>query len=212
MGTGPAKRASFGECPFRKLVFTGPLPGWNHGIMCAMNYSSPEFISDRRADGLREAMRGILVVCFAVAVGRAAYPYAAAGERRVGENAPYQAVEAAWIDEGIATAGDTGEWSGEVLYERETGRATLDGEYVFTPNTPSTGNYVTLKVAMSFTRDKGDTVPDADAQGAVRLGRNGFQVWTGSWLDVAAAVPTQVFDPAGIRMRSATKEFQSKQI
>ena len=87
--------------------------------------------------------------------------------------------EVAWIDESIATAGDTGEWSQDVLYERATGRAAMDGEYVFTPNAPSAGNYVTLKVAASFPVTMGSAGPGADAQAAVKMGANGFQVWIG---------------------------------
>ena len=88
------------------------------------------------------------------------------------------AAKAAWIDESIATAGETGEWSQDVLYERATGRAAMDGEYVFTPNAPSAGNYVTLKVAATFPVVKGNAGPGADAQAAVKLGQNGFQIWT----------------------------------
>ena len=95
--------------------------------------------------------------------------------------------EVAWIDESISTAGETGEWSQDVLYERATGRATLDGEYVFTPNTPSAGNFVTVKVAATFPLLKGNAGPGADAQAAVKMGANGFQIWSRSWLDVAAA-------------------------
>ena len=87
--------------------------------------------------------------------------------------------EVAWIDESIATAGDTGEWSQDVLYERATGRAAMDGEYVFTPNAPSAGNYVTLKVAASFPVTMGSAGPGADAQAAVKMGANGFQIWAG---------------------------------
>ena len=97
------------------------------------------------------------------------------------------ASETAWIDESIGTAEDTGEWSRQIFYNRTTGRATLDGEYVYTPNTPSAGKYVTLKVAATFPLTKGSAGPGADSQAAVKIGENGFQIWSRGWLDVAAA-------------------------
>ena len=88
--------------------------------------------------------------------------------------------ETAWIDESIASASWTGEWSQAVLYNRTTRRANLEGEYIFTPNEPSAGKYVTVKVVTTFNIvEDSDYVPDASAQGAVGLGANGsFQVWT----------------------------------
>ena len=81
----------------------------------------------------------------------------------------------------------------------------MDGEYVFTPNEPSAGKYVTVKVATTFnTADDRDYTPDASVHGAVKLGTNGsFQVWTllrqgyggqadNGWLDVAAQGVTPV--------------------
>ena len=65
-------------------------------------------------------LRGVAAVVFAVA---AVVLSAVGGTRQV----------APWIDEKISTAGDTGDWSRDVSYNRTTGVAKLDGEYVFTP-------------------------------------------------------------------------------
>ena len=85
------------------------------------------------------ALAVCILACFNAALAQDVFR---AETQRRGDFTPYSlrlsdSARGYWIDENISTAGDTGEWSRDVLYERATGRATLDGEYVFTPNAPS---------------------------------------------------------------------------
>ena len=102
-----------------------------------------------------------------------------------------------WIDERFLTTGRTGTWSQPVAYDRQAMKAELRGENVFTPNTPSDGERVTLTTTVAF-----DAIPTEESvlkdgeQGAIWLGVNGcFQVWTrlrqgsggqAGWIDVEA--------------------------
>lgn len=106
-----------------------------------------------------------------------------------------------WIDESAEKAGLTGAWSGEVSYE--DGKAYLEGENVFTPNTVSTGDVVTVELTtLLYESDEDGGFDGESAQAAVRLSTNGcFQVWTGGsrsrssapgWIDVAAEGVTPV--------------------
>ena len=127
------------------------------------------------------ALAVCILACFNAALAQDVFR---AETQRRGDFTPYSlrlsdSARGYWIDENISTAGDTGEWSRDVLYERATGRAVMDGEYVFTPNEPSAGKYVTVKVAATFPVVKGNAGPGADAQAAVKMGANGFQVWVG---------------------------------
>ena len=93
-----------------------------------------------------------------------------------------------WINETAGTTGETGEWSGGIVYDQETKKATLSGENVFTP-LPSGGNTATLEFTARFdavTDDPADM--DSDAQMALCIGSNGkFRVWSGGgWVDVSA--------------------------
>ena len=104
-----------------------------------------------------------------------------------------------WIDESFLTTGRTGTWTPSLSWNSDSWKAELVGENVFTPNTPSSGNHVTMTVTAAF-----DAIPhEQDApsnttQGAIWLGTNGcFQVWTrlrqgyggqaeNGWVDVVA--------------------------
>ena len=82
-----------------------------------------------------------------------------------------------------------------VLYNRTTGLAPFNGkEVVYTPNTPSTGDYVTVNVRMSFSELANGDPSDDDAQAAIHITSNNvFQVWTKpGWLDVVAQGITPV--------------------
>ena len=109
----------------------------------------------------------------------------------------------AWVDEEAHTAGLTGTWSGDVVYDWQTFTAPLAGRYAFTPSDPSRGNSVTVDVTASFSDIPAEeATPGEDVQGAVWIGTNGcFQVWTkelkvesgmlkvgedAAWLDVEA--------------------------
>ena len=94
-----------------------------------------------------------------------------------------------WIDEEAHTAGLTGTWSDEVIYDWQTFTAPLDGRYAFTPNVRSRGNSVTVDVTVSFSHiPEEEASPDDGVQGAVWIGTNGlFNVWTaGGWIPVEA--------------------------
>ena len=103
----------------------------------------------------------------------------------------------AWIDEEAHTAGLTGTWSDEVVYDWQTFMAPLAGRYAFTPDKPSHGSRVTVEVTASFSDIPAEEeTPGEDVQGAVWIGTNGcFQVWTrlrqgsggqAGWIDVEA--------------------------
>ena len=104
------------------------------------------------------------------------------------------AADTAWVEESISTH-KTGSWSRMVLYNRTTGLAPFNGkEVVYTPNTPSTGDYVTVNVRMSFSELANGDPSDDDIQAAIHITSNNvFQVWTKpGWLDVAAQGITPV--------------------
>ena len=89
------------------------------------------------------------------------------------------AAGADWVNECAATTGQTGSWSEGVAYDPATQTADICGEAVFTPKASSAGNFVTLKFTTTLYAEKKDDAPDADTQGAVRIGpKGGFQVWT----------------------------------
>ena len=103
----------------------------------------------------------------------------------------------AWVDEEAHTAGLTGTWSDEVIYDWQTFTAPLAGRYAFTPDKPSRGSRVTVDVTASFSDIPAEeATPGEDVQGAVWIGTNGcFQVWTrlrqgsggqAGWIDVEA--------------------------
>lgn len=112
------------------------------------------------------------------------------------------AAGAEWVNECAATTGQTGSWSEGFAYDPATQTADICGDAVFTPNTVSAGNFVTLKFTTTLYRQLKDDAPDADTQGALCIGTNGcFQVWTllrqgyggqALWLDVAASGVTPV--------------------
>ena len=83
--------------------------------------------------------------------------------------------------------GTTGDWSQNVDYDSESGKASITGERTFTPDKPSAGNPVTLTVKMQFT-DMAKTVDAPEGvQAAVQLGVGGlFQVWTKKKLGVVS--------------------------
>ena len=100
-----------------------------------------------------------------------------------------------WVEESISTHA-TGSWSRPVLYNRTTGLAPMNGEkYVYTPNVPSTGDYVTVQMRVTFPEPNGDAGLDAGTQAGLRIVSSGtFQVWTkGGWLNVAAQGITPAF-------------------
>ena len=89
------------------------------------------------------------------------------------------AAGAEWVNECAATTGQTGSWSEGFAYDPATQTADICGDAVFTPNTVSAGNFVTLKFTTTLYRQLKDDAPDADTQGALCIGTNGcFQVWT----------------------------------
>ena len=103
----------------------------------------------------------------------------------------------AWIDEEAHTAGLTGTWSDEVVYDWQTFAVPLAGRYAFTPNKPSHGQKTTVEVTVAFSEIPAEEeTPGEDVQGAVWIGTNGcFQVWTrlrqgsggqAGWIDVKA--------------------------
>ena len=104
--------------------------------------------------------------------------------------------ELGWVNEAAETSGRTGTWSSPVAYDAGTKRATLDGEYGFTPTTPSGGRVVTVETTVKFDGPVGDSeardIP-GNAQTAMRIGENGsFQLLSGgssglAWVDVSAA-------------------------
>ena len=108
------------------------------------------------------------------------------------------AAGAEWVNECAATTGQTGSWSEGFAYDPATQTADICGDAVFTPNTVSAGNFVTLKFTTTLYRQLKDDAPDADTQGALCIGTNGcFQVWTrlrqgAGWLDVFAVGITPV--------------------
>ncbi len=100
-----------------------------------------------------------------------------------------------WVEESISTHA-TGSWSRPVLYNRTTGLAPMNGEkYVYTPNVPSTGDYVTVQMRVTFPEPNGDAGLDAGTQAGLRIVSSGtFQVWAkGGWLNVAAQGITPAF-------------------
>ena len=104
------------------------------------------------------------------------------------------AADTPWVEESISTH-KTGSWSRMVLYNRTTGLAPFNGKgHTYTPNTPSTGDYVTVNVRMSFSELANGDPSDDDAQAAIHITSNNvFQVWTKpGWLDVAAQGITPV--------------------
>ena len=104
------------------------------------------------------------------------------------------AADTPWVEESISTH-KTGSWSRMVLYNRTTGLAPFNGKgHTYTPNTPSTGDYVTVTVRMSFSELANGDPSDDDAQAAIHITSNNvFQVWTKpGWLDVAAQGITPV--------------------
>lgn len=95
----------------------------------------------------------------------------------------------AWVDEEAHSAGLTGTWSGDVVYDWQTFTAPLAGRYAFTPSDPSRGNSVTVDVTASFSDIPAEeATPGEDVQGAVWIGTNRlFNVWTaGGWIPVEA--------------------------
>ena len=95
----------------------------------------------------------------------------------------------AWVDEEAHSAGLTGTWSGDVVYDWQTFTAPLDGQYVFTPDNPSRGSRVTVDVTATFSDiPEEEETPGEDVQGAVWIGTNGlFNVWTADgWIPVEA--------------------------
>lgn len=96
--------------------------------------------------------------------------------------------ELGWINETADTTGQTGAWSNGIVYDRDTKRAALSGENVFTP-LPSGGNTATLEFTAKFDSMSYDlAVMDSDAQMALCIGSNGkFRLWSGGgWVDVSA--------------------------
>ena len=104
-----------------------------------------------------------------------------------------------WVDESFLSTDRTGAWSPSVAWDESTWKAELGGENVFTPNTPSDGNRVTMTVTAAFDAIPTEyAAPSNTSQGAIWLGTNGcFQVWThlrqgyggqaeNGWLDVEA--------------------------
>jgi endonuclease/exonuclease/phosphatase family metal-dependent hydrolase len=92
----------------------------------------------------------------------------------------------AWIDEEAHTAGLTGTWSDEVVYDWQTFAVPLAGRYAFTPNKPSRGQKTTVEVTVAFSEipAEEETLGE-DVQGAVWIGTNGcFQVWVGNVANV----------------------------
>ena len=105
----------------------------------------------------------------------------------------------AWIDEEAHTAGLTGTWSDEVVYDWQTFTTPLNGRYAFTPNVPSRGHSTKIDVTASFSDiPEEEENPGDGVQGAVWIGTNGcFQIWSkvqgqkvegqgSGWIDVAA--------------------------
>ena len=96
--------------------------------------------------------------------------------------------ELGWINETADTTGQTGAWSNGIVYDRDTKRAALSGENVFTP-LPSGGNTATLEFTAKFDSMSYDlAVMDSDVQMALCIGSNGkFRLWSGGgWVDVSA--------------------------
>ena len=98
----------------------------------------------------------------------------------------------AWVDEEARTAGLTGTWSGDVVYDWQTFTAPLDGRYAFTPSDPSRGSRVTVDVTATFSDiPEEEETPGDDVQGAVWIGTNGcFQVWTAGNVANVEMLPT----------------------
>ena len=101
-------------------------------------------------------------------------------------------MELGWVCESAATAGRTGTWLGNVVYDTG-GKAWLSGENMFIPKTPSGGRNVELTMTIEMSECATNSPdPDVTAQCAIRLGTNGcFQAWVGGgvahWIDLAAA-------------------------
>lgn len=117
--------------------------------------------------------------------------YAAAMVSCMGNGSEPAPTNLAWVCESAITSGRTGSWSGDVAYDAR-GKAHLDGDSVFTPDTASNGRKVELTVTLEMSEYAAEGAdPDAEAQCAIRLGTNGcFQVWVGGgtahWTDVVA--------------------------
>jgi len=117
--------------------------------------------------------------------------YAAAMVSCMGNGSDPALANLGWVCESAITTGRTGSWSGDVAYDVK-GKAHLDGDRVFTPDTASNGRKVELTMTLEMSEYAVDGVdPDAEAQCAIRLCTNGcFQVWAGGgtahWIDVAA--------------------------
>ena len=117
--------------------------------------------------------------------------YAAAMVSCSGNGSAPAPTNLSWVCESAITTGRTGSWSDDVAYDAR-GKAHLDGDSVFTPDTASNGRKVELTVTLEmpeYAADGSDL--DAEAQCAIRLCTNGcFQVWVGGetahWIDVTA--------------------------
>lgn len=72
-----------------------------------------------------------------------------------------------WVDERIEAQGTTGKWDCNFPYDSRTGRRRIVGRDVFTPDAPSSGDYVTMHLAGMFPVDERDVSPGADVQKAV---------------------------------------------
>ncbi len=109
-----------------------------------------------------------------------------------------------WVEENVVTTGRTGIWSESISYNRETLKAELFGERVFTPTTPSDGDLIVMEVTTDLSETWGLPDPDDTAQAAMRMGTNGsFQVWAllrqgyggqAGWMDISAEGVTPQMD------------------
>ena len=85
-----------------------------------------------------------------------------------------------WVDESFLSVGRTGTWEPSLAWSGSTWKAELGGDSMFTPNTSSGGNRVTMDVTATFDAIPLEyAAPSNTAQAAIWLGTNGsFQVWT----------------------------------
>ena len=173
----------------------------------------PQRPDERAVSGLYAAIRGVFATSLAAVVLGVAFV------------AAIPAAGADWVNECAATTGQTGSWSEGFAYDPAAQTADICGDAVFTPNTVSAGNFVTLKFTTTLYRQLKDDAPDADTQGALCIGTNGcFQVWTrlrqgAGWLDVFAVGITPVpgaeygisfvFDYAGGKYSVSVKDAKS---
>ena len=71
-----------------------------------------------------------------------------------------------WVDESFLTTGRPGRWEPSIAWDGTSWKAELGGESVFTPNTPSGGNRVTMTVTAAF-----DAIPlEQDAPSKAQSG------------------------------------------